>query len=184
MSEPVDSPDWDAQMLARLAVRDVSAAERVHDKLMAAEAPAEVAELARAYQRLGRCVRQTLALKGQLRRERERAAADPPAPPAKPGGVALARRIRELRTAVMRVVWNEVERGDVETADWHEEALAETIAEECLKDSFCAEPLDDHVARICLAMGLSAEAAVTWRDLPDAPPPAVGDDEPPHESSA
>jgi hypothetical protein len=38
-----------------------------------------------------------------------------------------------------------------------------------MSDSFCDEPLDDHVARLCLELELPPEAAETWRDLPDPP---------------
>ena len=79
----------------------------------------------------------------------------------------MARRLREVRAAVTRVIWDEVEREEVEFLD---EALAEQITVECLGADFCAEPLDDHVARICLELGLSPEGAEGWRDLPDPPP--------------
>ncbi|MDB5436871.1 MAG: hypothetical protein JWR47_3128 [Phenylobacterium sp.] len=178
MSEAI--ADRDEEMLARLAEFDLAAAERVHGRLMAAEEASELAELGRTYQRLARSLRQTLALKAKLKREREAAAKDalkdaPKAAPAPPGGVAVARRLRELRQAVTRVVWNEAERED---AAFYEESLDDVLAEEMLRDSFCAEPLDDHVARICLALDLSPEGAERWRDLPDPP------EEPRRESSA
>ena len=165
MSEP--TPDRDEEMLARLAEFDLAAAEKVHGRLMAAEETSEIAELGRTYQRVARSLRQTLALKARLKRDCEAGVKD--APPAKPGGVAVARRIRELRQAVTRVIWNEAERED---AEYHEEALEDLIMREMLGDGFCAEPLDDHVARVCLAFGLSSENADRWRDLPDPP----GDD--------
>uniref|UniRef100_UPI00286AD48A hypothetical protein n=1 Tax=Phenylobacterium sp. TaxID=1871053 RepID=UPI00286AD48A len=71
MSDPADLSD--EQMLARLAACDLSAAERVHGRLMAAEATAELAELGRTYQRISRSLRQTLALKARLARERAQA---------------------------------------------------------------------------------------------------------------
>ncbi len=172
----------DDEMLARLAARDLAAAERVHDKLMAAEEASEIAELGRTYQRFARSLRQTLALKARFRREQQqdaRAANETPPQPARPGGVAVARRIREVRAGVTRVVWDEVER---EERDDCLETLEYTIAEECLRDSFCAEPLDDHIARICLALDLSPQGAEGWRDLPD--PPGQDDGGPDPESSA
>jgi hypothetical protein len=36
-----------------------------------------------------------------------------------------------------------------------------------LDDGFCAEALDDHVARLCDALDLTAAAAARWRELPD-----------------
>jgi len=162
------APDRDEEMLARLAEFDLAAAERVHGRLMAAETASELAELGRTYQRLARSLRQTLALKAKLKRDREapaRAAPQPAAGP--PGGLAVARRLREVREAVTRVIWNELERED---ASFCEEGLEELIVEEMRGDGFCAEPLDDHVARICLMLHLSPQGAERWRDLADPPP--------------
>ena len=161
----------DEEMLARLAVCDLSAAERVHGRLMAAEEASEVAELGRTYQRLARSLRQTLALKARLKREREAAARDvlkdaTKDAPAPSGGVAVARRLREVRQAVTRVIWNEAER---EEAPDYEDSLGELLNDECLRGGVCVETLDDHVARICLELGLSPEGAERWRDLADAP---------------
>ena len=61
----------DEEILARLAERDLAAVERTHDKLMAAEDAAEIAELGRTYTRMARSLRQTLALKARLARELE-----------------------------------------------------------------------------------------------------------------
>jgi len=181
MSEVPDISD--EEMLARLAACDLSAAERVHSRLMAAEEASDIAELGRTYQRIARSLRQTLALKAKLKREREASAKD--APPVKPSGVAVARRIRDLRQAVTRIIWSEVERD--ETPDY-EEALEELITDELRLDSFIAEPLDDHVARVCLALDLSPEAAERWRDLPDPPdedaPDWASGDAPDFDSSA
>jgi hypothetical protein len=132
---------------------------------MAAEAAADIAELGRTYQRIARSLRQTLALKAKLKRDRETAAKD--APPRAPGGVAVARRIRELRDAVPRVIWAEAESPDHGTMI--EETFEEVLTREVLSDAFCAEPLDDHVARICLDLNLLLENIERWRDLPDPP---------------
>ncbi|MFL5297323.1 MAG: hypothetical protein ACJ798_13160 [Phenylobacterium sp.] len=162
MSEP--TADLDEAMLARLAGLDLAAAEKVHGKLMAAEEASEIAELGRTYQRCARSLRQTLALKAKLKHDREAVAKG--AAPAKPGGVAVARRLKDLTQAVTRIIWDEAERAD---APDFLEMLDDMIADECQGDSFCAEPVDDHVARICMAIGLPPEGAEHWRDLPDPP---------------
>jgi hypothetical protein len=168
-------PDRDEEMLSRLAEFDLAAAERVHGRLMAAEEASDIAELGRTYQRLARSLRQTLALKAKLKRDREAQANAAPAawvsPP--PGGVAVARRLREVRDAVRRVIWNEAE--DDDHATLLEEELEERLCEGVLGEGFCAEPLDDHVARTCLELELSLQGAEGWRDLPDPPPPDPGD---------
>ena len=189
MTFDADSPDLDEQMLVRLAQLDLEAAERVHGRLLAAEGADEVSDLGRTYQRMARSLRQTLALKARLKREREQGLKD--AAPAPPGGVAVARRIRELRQGVLRVIWNEAETDrDAGFAEEAMEAMEDLVAHECLGDGFCAEPLDDHIARVCMILDLPSEAAERWRDLPDPPPPgspgpANGHDAgPPRRSSA
>lgn len=174
------TPDRDEEMLARLAEFDLAAAERVHGRLMAAEDSSEIADLGRTYQRVARSLRQTLALKAKLKRDREaaaQAAERTPAPRKPPGGMAVARRIRELRDAVTRIIWTEAERPEFgDYANDAEEALGDLITDEMLGDGFCDEALDDHVARICIALGLPPEAALHWRDLPDPPEPEAPPD--------
>ena len=58
-------------MLGRLAELDLAAAEKVHARLMAAEDPDEIDRFGRTYHRLARSLRQSLALKAKLARERE-----------------------------------------------------------------------------------------------------------------
>ena len=84
----------------------------------------------------------------------------------------MARRLREVRPAVMRVVWNETET-EAERYDFEDKVdLALSLERE--GKTFCEEPLDDQVARICLDLDLSPDAAEHWRDLPnpagDKPP--------------
>jgi hypothetical protein len=167
---PAAIPESDDQMLARLAARDLAAAERVHDRLMAAEAVGEIAELGRTYQRFARSLRQTLALKAKLKQDGERAARDaaaapPPVAPVSPA--AAARRVREVTAAVLRVAWRT--EPEAEAFDWHVDALTDLIAEERLKPDFGSEALDDDVLRLCLAMGLPADKVLAWRDLPEPP---------------
>lgn len=176
MSEP--TPDRDEEMLSRLAEFDLAAAERVHGRLMAAEEISEIAELGRTYQRIARSLRQTLALKARLKHDRAaaQAASGPAGPKRPPGGVAVARRLKDLRSAMRRIVWNEYECADDATA--LEEEVADLVTREMLRDSFCDEDLDDHIARLCLQLDLPPDAAERWRDLPDPP-----DEAPERESS-
>ena len=179
MSVPDDISD--AAMLSRLAACDLSAAERVHGKLMAAEDVSEIAELGRTYQRFARSLRQTLALKSRFQREQAQAEKDAQPPPAPPGGLLVARRVRDVRAAVLRVIWDEAESEDA--ALDLEETLDALISLERLADSFCAEPLDDQVARLCLTLDLTPDGAETWRDLPDPASPDATATEPGWRSS-
>src|SRR5687768_14654584 len=81
MSEAADMPSREEEMLARLAELDLAAAEKAHGKFMAAEETDEIERLGRTYQRLSRSLRQTLALKAKLARERQVARAKLPPKP-------------------------------------------------------------------------------------------------------
>jgi hypothetical protein len=133
MSEGAPTPDQ--AMLAELAEMDLALARKAHAAAMAADEPDAITHLSRAYQRLARSLRQTLALKAKLaldreRHERARQSVDlqeavryyglrpdqlPPAPlaavPAGPAPAAeAAARRRELATALVRIAWDEAER--------------------------------------------------------------------------
>jgi hypothetical protein len=129
-------------MLAELAEMDLALARKAHAAALAAETSDEIAGLSRAYQRLARSLRQTLALKAKLaldreRHERARQSTDlqeavhyyglrphqlPPAPlvgvPAgAPAAAPLspteaAARRRDLTTALVRIAWDEAERAE------------------------------------------------------------------------
>src|SRR5690242_12283024 len=107
MSEAPQPHDRMAARLERLAEMDLAAAEHVHAQLMATTEPKAVAELARAYQRASRTLRQTLML--QMKHEREQAAkaaraADPPVSEADAAYDRLVTgRMEELQDAVGRV---------------------------------------------------------------------------------
>lgn len=195
MSTPDPAFDRDEQMLARLAELDLAAVERVHGRLMAAEATAEIADLGRTYQRLARSLRQTLALKAKLKHDRElhRPVGQPPVQA--PGhdfdleGFRIDTRVDALQDAVDRVIVAAhpdaperqrtcQERLDRELDDWATDEL------------FGLESLDDHVAAACRALDLPADLAARWRELPrypqDADPAtaADADDDPARRSSA
>ncbi|HEY0646585.1 MAG TPA: hypothetical protein VGD44_01735, partial [Phenylobacterium sp.] len=155
----------DEAMLARLAELDLAAAEKAHAKLMAAEEASEIAELGRTYQRMARSLRQTLALKAKLAREREAAApkAAPKARPEWPDELLqpLTPKARGHVERVHAAVMPFIER---EKSDWWEldEAAAYEILIELAHDpAFADTPVDDLVAAVLDAMDLPA---------PDAPP--------------
>jgi hypothetical protein len=164
-----DGPTREEEILARLAERDLTAVERVHDKLMAAEETAEIAELGRTYTRMARSLRQTLALKAKLAREREEVAANRPRPPElvheglRTVSPAQRVQIERARDAVLL-------RFDVERPDWDEldEAMVYdiliTLAEE--DEGFLDAPVETLVARVLdLINSLEGDAALG--DRPD-----------------
>jgi hypothetical protein len=180
MSEAAPDPD-DEAMLARLAQLDLALAERVHAAAMAAVEPDQINDLGRTYQRVARSLRQTLALKAKLRRDREadgRANPPPPPPPAPPpklDWVAMRRRQQALGEAVHRVIAVTFE---PESADYdmHLDILRDVISTTSTEPEFTIRPLDGHVMETCAILDLPLEAAERWRDLPP-PPPDHGDED-------
>ena len=166
-------------MLARLAEFDLAAAERVHGRLMAAEESSEIAELGRTYQRVARSLRQTLALRAKLKRDAARPRPRPRSPGRRRAASPWRGGPRGSRDAVTRVIWNEAERPRTWTSALRRTGAGRDFRREVVDDGFCDEAFDDHVARICLELGLPADAAEGWRDLPDPPDHAGEPDEPP-----
>jgi hypothetical protein len=176
-------------MLAQLAGLDLSLARHVHACAVATDDPKEVADLARAYQRIARSVRQSLALHAKLKREREKDEREnpPPAPPPPPrparDAVRIAERKAALRDAAQRVVWAEYEDAeDEDVAGYHFDLIEERLELLGRDNAFGLrargpvwdlEPLEEHIVRFCADMGLPPAAARAWRDLPDPPPEAL-----------
>ena len=190
MLDALDITEEEAQGLAELARHDLAMARSFAARAQAAEDAAEANDLARSYQRAARSYRQTLALKVRLKRDLAAAAqAQSNIPRPKPGGAAVARRIGELRKALLRLAWDEAERAEtetdgvapdadaiVETFGYWEDEVGGIVAEACLKDDFCDTPLEDHVARLALDLGFSPEAIARWPDLADPPTSALNPD--------
>lgn len=193
MLDALNITEAEAQGLAELAQHDLALARDFARRAQAAEDADEASRLGRSYQRAARSYRQTLALKARLRRDLAQAdaasaQAQARTPKARPGGVAVARRIAALREGLLRLAWDEVERPedeieadttavtgghDIETFAWVRQDVEAAIATDGLTDRFGDEPLDDHVARLALTLGFDAEAVAEWRDLPDPPDAAL-----------
>lgn len=169
MSEAPSPIDRDAEMLARLAELDLSAAEHVHAQLVAAVDAAEIADLGRSYQRLSRSLRQTLALKAKLVRERSVAAAH----------AALERRVTDPSFEGFRVDDRTLELQDAVARMAHAACPGDEERRERLLDRFDAElddwaceedfadaDLDAQVRRACRLLDLPEELASRWRSLP------------------
>lgn len=185
MLEALDITEEEAQGLAEIARHDLALARDFARRALAAEDNDEASRLARSYQRAARSYRQTLAIKARLKRDLAAAArTDAATPRPKPGGAAVARRMGELRTALVRLAWTEAERPETEgeavdvaeaaeTLAWYRDEIEGNLSEACLKDDFLDAPLDDHVASLALRMGFRSDEIARWRDLPDPPKAAL-----------
>ncbi|WP_337188300.1 hypothetical protein [Phenylobacterium sp.] len=202
MLEALDITEAEALGLSELAQHDLALARDYARRALAAEDNEEAGRLGRSYQRAARSYRQTLAVKARLKRDlavaaHARAQAEAAAPKPRPGQAAVARRIGELRTALLRLGWDEAERPesdgtdvapdggggegaatvDFETAcrdfGYRRADIDDLIADERASPEFCDEPLDDHVARLALHLRFPPGGIGRWPDLPDPPGAAL-----------
>jgi len=189
MSQTADIAERRQEILGIMAELDLVAVRAAHASYLAAIDTEEEAEKGRTYQRLGRSLRQSLALHERFehnaaRRAREDAEADrrdailnPPVIEDEPRRQfprdieAANQRADDLRTAVRRVIWSEgFEKSELES---EQELLGECyrrledwLLDDRCDDDFATRELDEHVAEICEAMDLNPEHAARWRELP------------------
>lgn len=193
MSTCAITDDRTGAILAELAEMDLAAARKAHGALMAAEGAGEIDRLGRAYQRLARSTRQSLALAQRFAREerleerlearqaaREAAVAErSDAPAGRPDpsrDPAVAARKAEVREVVTRLVWDEAERSEV--AGLLDE-LDFFLEIESHERRFLEDPTPRIAARLCADLDLETcpgdfepEAAAA-EDPPDEPPPGA-----------
>lgn len=171
--------DRDAQMLARLAELDLSAAEHVHGRLVATEETAQIDVLGRTYQRIARSLRQTLALKAKLAKEQRLATSPFLQKAISPSSIQDFRtdeRIMDIQDAAERIAGAAVP-GDPEGRETLLERFDRELDDWTLEDDFTEADLDSQVRRACRVMGLPEELAADWRSLPRPDDPFEDDDD-------
>jgi len=181
MSEAPPPISPEEAMLARLAVLDVSLAERVHAAAMAATDADEINSLGRTYQRVARSMRQTLALQARFKRDREREQAqrpqpkdDPPEPYDQP--MDVADRVLDLQEAVGRIAVAALP-GEEERVEALLDDMDRYLDYECERPDFTTHDLTAHIRAHCARLELPEDLADTWRDLPRAPWNRSSDDD-------
>lgn len=141
------------RILARLSELGLSLAETVHQRALAAETPAETAELGLAFHRISRSVRQTLALEAQLERGRLQDAAQDRAVAERSREALVQHRRAQVRLAVERLIWDEHEDRD-EVEDLLD-GLHQRLDLQSLTDDFITTPVEAHIQRLCADLGLA-----------------------------
>ncbi|WP_394761201.1 hypothetical protein [Phenylobacterium sp.] len=142
----------------------------IQEEAIAAEDLDQKVRLASAVHRLGRGLRQTVALQAKLARDARAEAAKPPAAPTPPPArepstppdaktIAVRRRRDWLTRGVERCVWNEYEAGD-EAGEFTGESLLEDFHERLADimadpDAFLALDPDTLVVQLCQELGLT-----------------------------
>jgi len=165
-------------MLARLASLDLTLAEHVHACALDTTDPKQVADLARAYQRVSRSLRQTLALHARLKTDRAKAAREAAQHDAwlearrsaitdeDPEEAAIEERIEGLHDALGRVI-SHVAAGDRERHTELVHRLDRELDDWVEADDFLDRDVDEHVLQACRVLGLPEDLAGRWDELPE-----------------
>lgn len=154
MTPAEDMGQRHARMLSRYADLSLSLAEDVHAVALAADDPDRKARLADGFHKLGRAMRQALALEARFARDQaaDRRLAEAGAADAR--RAAVTRRQEQVRAKVERQIWCEVEPRDAPA--WLAD-LNERLEEEALYDGFDDEAVQAHIDRLSAELGLTGE---------------------------
>ena len=152
------------RLLAGYAEQAASLAADLHAQGLAAEAPEEKRAISLAFHRMGRALRQTLALEAKLRRDAKAAARADRAEAEELAKAGREARKGQVNARIAAMIWSEYEPDDSEALDFVErlEAVLDAQAE---IEGFEARDLDALVAEICEAIGYAPPAP------PQAAPP-------------
>jgi len=149
------------QALGILADRTLKLALHLQEQAMDVEDPDQKVRLSTAFHRVGRGLRQTLALQARMAREARRGAAEAVQAAAVEDDARRAKAIPEkkqaVRRAVERLVWTEYERGEDE-ADQILDDLNEFLDAEAFEPGFLETPTDVIVSRLARTLELPLSA--------------------------
>ena len=193
MYAPGDIPELpeDDAVLREIAAMDLALARRLYGEAMAEPEANKAADITRAYNRVTRSLRQSIALRARLaqgwenhhvyhgRRVDLAAAtsfhvpAEPaPTPPSASTPVARAETERRrviLQRAIQRIVWNEreTERFDRSSAAGLRDRIADEVIPAAADPALAGRPVEGLVAAVCRRYGLRYNP--DWETLPKPP---------------
>jgi hypothetical protein len=161
-------------VLMELAELGLSSARDLHRRQLAAETPEQAVRVAAALHRIGRSLRQTVALEAKLERDAKHGEREDALEEARQvvslDKVRLARRRGQVQAAVERVAWNESETMD--DFDTAKADLDELLDIEVQDDAFLAADPDLLIARLCKTMGFTSEVIPRSGGTPDPGDPS------------
>ena len=165
METDADMMERHGRLLAAFAEQAASLAADLHAAGLAAESLEEKRAISLAFHRMGRALRQTLALEAKLRREAKAAARADGAEAAGHEKAGRERRKAQVKARIARMVWSEYESDDDEALEILERLDAILDAEADI-EGFELRDLDGLVAEMC-------EAIAYAPPVPARPPPAA-----------
>jgi hypothetical protein len=170
MDSDAEMMERHARLLGRFADQAALLAEDLCAAALAAETADEKQSLTLAFHRMGRTLRQTLALEAKLRRDARR---QDHVEQDRAGKLAQARvtaHRNKLTAEVHRLIWNEAE--DDDQAETLKSELDDRLDLEALDaEDFLTEPVEDQIARLCAAIGLKAPPPTVIPRSGDTPDP-------------
>jgi len=162
MVNRADMAERHASVLAELTEAGRVIALDLQARALAAETPAEAADVANAFHKVSRSVRQSMALEARFARDLTRADREDREAAEKERKRGVERRRAQVEAAE-RLIWTEYERDEDEGEDLVA-ALGEQLDAAVLDDDFAATPIEAQIVRLCEDLGL--------------PKPSFGDDAP------
>jgi hypothetical protein len=156
MDDAVDMTRRHDEILTELADLGLALARDLQARALAAKDDRTASDLALAFHRISRSLRQTLALQARLERDRKLAAREAAQDAARRTLERVQKRRREVRNALAPLIWTEAE-GDEDEAEALFEALDGHLMDFGPRDEdFADQPLDACIARIRADLGLIA----------------------------
>ena len=173
MDAPAHITERTQQMLGELAELSMTLARDLHACALSAESAAEKAQMAAAFHKAARSVRQSLALHARMARDDRREAAEAAHAEREARKARVQARKAQVSGIVERLIWDEAEDAEAETAleaelEDHLDALAET-------EAFLESPLGLLIARLCEALGITPPAHLALATCDPAPPALAPD---------
>ena len=139
-------------MLGDFAELALSLARDLHQAALAADDAGEKARLADGCHRMGRGLRQSLALQARLERDAKCAAREDAACAAAEAEARRVRRKTQVKAGIERLVWSEYEPAD-EEAEELLERLDLLLDAEAEQDGFEQQDPELQIAKLCRAIG-------------------------------
>jgi hypothetical protein len=148
-------------VLMELAELGLSSARDLHQRQLAAETPEQAVRAAAALHRIGRGLRQTVALEAKLDRDARRGEREDVREDTKQvvslDAVRRARRLGQVKAAVERVAWDETESMDDYVCAKGD--LDELLDIEVQDEAFLTADPDLLIARLCESLGYPSPLA-------------------------